>query len=112
MAVNYKPLNRNQEWSSDEKKVLRKLFGLAEAAADPSTSATISRLVVHKTLAGKLDANEEQDIRTLFDGLRTAIDADDTGYDIVQHSTAFRMNGPKKKIIKTMAEAVVAMISA
>jgi len=78
MAVNYKPLNRDNTWNEDKKIALRRLFGLAEVAAAGATAATISRSVVNRTIAGKLDAGEEQDIRTLFDGLRRAM-TDTTG---------------------------------
>jgi hypothetical protein len=113
MAVNYKPLNRNQEWGTEAKAVLRKLFGLAEVAADPSTSATISRKVINRTIAGKLSASEEQCIRTLFGGLREAMDDDDTAYDITPHVTNNGMDSARRtKIIKNMAQSVVDMISA
>lgn len=112
MAVNYKPLNRDNTWSEDQKIVLRRLFGLAETAADPSTSSVISREVVNRTLAGKLPADQEQDIRTLFIGLRTAIDNDDTTYDVGQHFAADSFRGNQRRIVKGMAQAVVDMISA
>jgi len=113
MAVNYKPLNRNQEWGTDAKAAIRRLFGLAEVAADPSTSATISRTVVNRTLAGKVSANEAQAFRTLFAGLRTAIDADNTSYDINDHVTNCPFDSARRtKIIKNMAQSVVDMISA
>jgi hypothetical protein len=112
MAVNYKPLNRDQEWSVDEKNVYRKLFGLAETAADPSTSATISRTVVNQTLAGKVGAGEEQDLRSLFAGLRTAIDDDDTAYDLQPHFAADSWTGNHRRIVRAMAQSVVDMISA
>ena len=113
MAVNYKPLNRNQEWSSDQKNVLRKLFGSAEIAADPSTSALISREIVNRTLGGKLSANEEQAIRSLFIGLRDAIDNDNTSYDLQPHVTNSPFDSARRtKIIKNMAQSVVDMISA
>jgi len=92
--------------------VYRKLFGLAETAADPSTSATISRSVVNRTLAGKLSATEEQDVRTLFAGLRDAIDNDNTSYDLQPHFAGDRWTGNKRRIIKAMAQSVVDMISA
>ena len=110
MAVSNAALNRSQEWSSDEKKVLRKIFDLAQTAATSSTSSVISPTVVHTTCAGKLSAQEELDIRALMNGIRGAIDATDNTYDVVPHTTAFRMNGEKKKIIRVMAEAVVAQI--
>ena len=112
MAVNYKPLNRNQEWTEDQKIVYRRLFGLAEVAADPSTPATISRSVVNRTLAGKVSASEMQDLRSLFIGLRTAIDDDDTAYDLQPHFAADSWTGNKRKIVKAMAQSVVDMISA
>lgn len=112
MANDYKPLNRNSSWSSDQKAVLRKLFGLAEAAAAPSTSTEISREIINKTLAGKLSATAEQDIRSLFDGLRKAIDDDDTAYDLQPHFTADRWTGNERRIIKALAQSVVDQISA
>lgn len=113
MAVNYKPLNRNQEWSTDAKSAIRRLFGLAETAADPSTSSIISREVVNRTLAGKVSAKEEQAFRSLFEGLRTAIDNDDTSYDIQPHVTNSPWDSARRtKIIKNMAQSVVDMISA
>ena len=113
MAVNYKPLNRNQEWGTDAKRAIARLFGLAETAADPSDSSVISRDVVNRTLAGKLGAEEEQAMRSLFIGLRSAIDADDTSYDITPHFTSNSFSSARRtKIIKNMAQSVVDMISA
>lgn len=113
MAVNYKPLNRNQEWGTDAKRAIARLFGLAETAAAPSTSATISRSVVNRTLAGKVGADEEQSFRSLFEGLRNAMDADNASYDITPHVTNCAFGSARRtKIIKNMANEVVAMISA
>jgi len=113
MAVDYKPLRRNQEWGTDAKRAISKLFGLAEDAADPSTSSEISRKIVHKTLAGKVSAGEQQAFQTLFAGLRTAMDNDDTTYDIKTHVTSCRWDSARRtKIIKDMAQDVVDMISA
>jgi hypothetical protein len=112
MAINYNPLNRNSSWSTDQKNVLRKVFGLAETAAAPSTSATISRTVLNRALGGKLPANQEQDIRSLFAGLRDAIDADDTAYDLSDHFAADSWTGNERRIIRAMAQSVVDMISA
>ena len=112
MANDYNPLQRNSSWSTDAKKVLRKLFALAETAANPSTSATISGSVVNRIIAGKLSSTEEQDIRSLFVGLRTAIDADDTAYDLQPHFSADRWTGNERRIIKALAQSVVDQISA
>lgn len=113
MAVDYKPLRRNQEWSTDAKRAIAKLFALAETAAAPSVSTTISRDVVNRTLAGKIDAGEEQAMRSLFIGLRAAIDADNTAYDLTPHLTNCAFGSSRRtKIIKNMAQSVVDMISA
>jgi hypothetical protein len=112
MAVNYKPLRRCQEWHTSEKRAFEKLFGLAETAADPSTSTVISRTTVNRTLAGKTDAGTEQDLRSLFAGLRTAIDNDDTGYDLQPHFASDTQTGNKRRIFRAMAQSVVDMISA
>ena len=108
--MNFASLNRNQEWSSDEKKVLRKLFTLAESAATGGDSTIISPTVVHTTCGQKLNSNDYLDIRALMKGLRSAIDAADTSYDVVQHTTAFRMEASKKRIIKDLAEVIVPQI--
>ena len=112
MANNYKPLRRNSSRSTDEKRALEKLFGLAEDAADPSTSTEISRKIVNRTLAGKLSASAEQDLRSLFDGLRTAIDDDNTAYDLQPHFAADRWTGNERRIVKALAQSVVDQISA
>jgi hypothetical protein len=113
MAVDYKPLRRNQEWGTDAKRAISKLFGLAEVAAAPSTSSVISRSIINRTLAGKVDAGEEQAFRSLFIGLREAIDNDDTAYDLQPHLTNCAFGSSRRtKIVKQMAQAVVDMISA
>ena len=113
MAVDYKPLRRNQEWGTEAKRAIAKLFGLAEAAAAPSTSSEISRTIVNRTLAGKVSANEEQAFRSLFEGLRQAMDDDDTAYDLQPHVTNCAWDSSRRtKIIKNMAQSVVDMISA
>jgi hypothetical protein len=110
MAIDHKPLRRCQEWSTDEKRVLSKLFDLAFTAATGSSSI-ISRKVVNRTLAGKLDAGSEQDIRALFAILRTRIDDTDTTPAFGDHFGSTRWTGNKRRIIKAMAETVVAAIT-
>jgi len=110
MAINHKPLRRCQEWSTDEKRVLSKLFDLAFTAAT-GASTIISREVVNRTIAGKLDAGSEQDIRALFEVLRTRIDDTDTTPALGPHFGASRWTGNKKRIIKGMAETVIAAIT-
>jgi hypothetical protein len=70
----------------------------------------ISPKVVHLTCGSKLNESDYLDIRALFAGIRSAIDATDNAYDVVQHTTGFKMDSSKKRVIKTMAEAVVAQI--
>lgn len=110
MAINHKPLLRCQEWSTDEKRVLSKLFDLAFTAAT-GASTIISREVVNRTLAGKLDAGSEQDIRALFAVLRQRIDDTSTTAIGAEHFGASRWTGNKKRIIKAMAATVVAAIT-
>lgn len=112
MAVNYKPLRRTNEWGTDKKRVIERAFALAETAADPSTSATISRDAIHAKFRGKLSAQEEQDFRAIFDALRTAIDDDNTSFDIDPHLGATRFTSAQKRVIRAMCNSVIAMISA
>lgn len=112
MAVDYKPLYQEQEWSTDEKRALARVFALAEVAAAPSVSSTISRAVIHKELGGKLAADERHDLFQVFQGLRAAIDADNASYDIDPHFSAHRWNGNKERVIRAMANSVIAMVSA
>lgn len=112
MALDYKPLNRLQQFTLDQKKALRKLFGLAWTASDPSTPATISRTVIQKACSGHFSANERRDIDALFKELRSAIDADDNARDLESVFGAFCMDGYKRRALKTMADAVVANIAA
>ena len=112
MAVDYKPLNRNQTWSTPEKEALRGVFALAETAAAPSDSSVISRTAIQRKVGGRLNATEQHGIRTLFAGLRDAMDTDDTGYVIKTHIGSTHWSGQKHKIITDMAQAVVDQISA
>lgn len=112
MAVSNAALNRSQDWSSDQKKVLRKVFATAQSAALAENSALVSRSIVHTQLAGKLDSLEEQDIRSLMEGIRYAIDNNNASYDLQPHFTADRWTGNKRRVIKAMAQAVVDQIPA
>lgn len=112
MAVDYKNLYREQEWSSDEKIALNRVFALAETAANPSTSSVISDAVVHKALGGKLAADEYHDLRKVFNGLRVAIDADNASFNIAPYFSGHRWVGNKRRVIEQMADEVIAQISA
>jgi hypothetical protein len=104
MAIDHKPLRREQEWSTDEKRVISKFFNLAFASANDSTAFT--RNAINRILAGKLDAGSEQDLRALAIVLTTAIDNNDTALDLGPHFGASRWTGNKKRIIKAMAQTV------
>lgn len=111
MAVDYKPLNRQQDFSVDQKKSLKKVFQAAEASAlvDPASS-TITRTDVHTILAGYWDGDARHDIQALMKEIRSAISATDNARNIDSVVGAFRMTGNKKRVIRTMANAVIAQI--
>ena len=108
--MNFNSLNRNQEWSSDEKAVYRKLFNLGEAAALGEDEELVNRSIVHTTIAGKLSAEEAQDMRSLFIGIRSAITAQNPDYDLQPHFTADSYTGNKRRIVKGLAQQVVDQI--
>lgn len=109
MAVDYKPLNRQQDFTVDQKKSLKKIFQAAELAAVGS-SALISRTIVHTALAGYWDGDAKHDIQALMKEIRSAIDATDNARNIDSVVGSFRMGGNKRRVIRTMADAVIAMI--
>ena len=110
MAVDYKPLNRNQEFSTAQKAALKKIFGFAEAAATGSDSSLISNQIVHTTLAGYFSANADRDIKALCKAFRAAVDAQDNAYDLDSVFGAMCMETRSKRTIKTMANAVIAQV--
>jgi hypothetical protein len=111
MAVDYKPLNRNQEFSTPQKAAIKKIFGFAEvaAAAAPDASA-ISRTIVHTVMSGHFSANADRDIRALFKEFRSAIAAQDSSRDLDSTFGGMCMEGTQRRLLKTMANAVVAQI--
>jgi len=110
MAVDYKPLNRNQEFSTPQKAALKKIFGFAEAAATGGDSTIVSRKKVHLALSGHFSANDRADIQALMKEIRDASDDADNARDLSSVFGAWRMEGAKRLVIKTMANAVVAQI--
>lgn len=111
MAVDYKPLNRQQDFSVAQKAALKKVFLAAEASAlvAPS-STTISRSQVHTILAGYFDGDAQHDIQALMKEIRDAITDTDAARDITSVVGAWRMGGNRKRVIKAMANAVIAQI--
>ena len=106
MALNFKPLQRCAYWSTDGKRVITKLFTLLVASAPTTGVSDISRSIVNRTIAGKLSATEEQDLRSLCNGLRDAIAAGDTSYDISDHFANDRWHGNQRRIIRALAQEV------
>jgi hypothetical protein len=109
MAVDYKPLNRQQDFTVQQKASLKKIFQAAEAAAAGSSSA-VSRELVHRYLANHWDGDARHDIQALMAAIRAAVDATNNAYDIDSVISAFRMEGNKKKVLRVMANAVIAAI--
>jgi hypothetical protein len=111
MAVDYKPLNRNQEFSTPQKAALKKIFGYAEtAAAAAPSAAAISRTIIHTVMSGHFSANMDRDIRALFKEFRSAIAAQDSSRNLDTVFGGMCMEGTQRRLIKTMANAVIAQI--
>jgi hypothetical protein len=110
MAVNYAQLNRHQEWSTPQKASLKKVFTAAEAAATGGDSTLVSALIVHRAMGGRFSAQEYADIRRLMQEIRDASDAADNARDISTVMGAFSLEGSKREILRTMANAVIAQI--
>jgi len=111
MAVDYAPLNRNQEFTTPQKAALKKAFGFAEVAAVGASTA-VSRKKVHLALSGHFPENDKRALQVLFAEIRSAVDATDNARDINSlMSGAFSIEGAKRKVIKTMANSAIAMIT-
>jgi len=112
MAVDYKPLNRHQEFSTPQKAALKKIFGLAEAGAASGTGATggFTRTIVHTALSGHFSANADRDIKALFKRFREEIGDQNSSADLSSTFGAMCFESTKKKVLKTMAETVIADI--
>jgi len=110
MAVDFKPLNRNEDFSVDQKAALKKVFTAGQAAATGGDSTLASAKIVHTALAGFFSGDDKHDIMALFRHIRKASDAANSSYDITSVIGGFHMNGSCRKVIKTMANAVIAQI--
>ena len=111
MAVDYKPLNRNQEFSTPQKAALKKIFGFAEVAAAAAPAITaITRTIIHTAMSGHFSANMDRDVRQLFKHFRVEIAAQNSTADLDSVFGGMCMEGTQRRILKTMAEAVVADI--
>ena len=110
MAVDYKPLNRQQDFTVQQKAALKKVFVAGEAAATGGDSTLVSRKLIHLAMGGWFDGDAKHDVQALFKEIRSASDAADNARDIDSVLGAFRMGGNKRRVIRTMADAVIAQI--
>lgn len=110
MAVSYVSLNRNQEFSTPQKAAIKKIFGLAEAAATGSDSTLVSRTLVHLALGGHFSPNAVRDIKALMREIQSAVDAQDNARDLNSTFGVMCMETRQRKILKTMANAVIAQV--
>lgn len=110
MAVNYKPLNRQQDWTVQQKAALKKIFQAAEAAAVGGDSSLVNRTLVHTYLAGHFSGDDHHDIQALMKAIRDASDAADNARNIDSVVGSFRMNGNRKRVLRIMSNDVIAQI--
>ena len=110
MAVDFKPLNRQQDFTVQQKEALKKVFTFAENAATGSDSTIVSRTKCHLALAGHFSGDDKHDIQALMKEIRDAIDATDNARDIDSVLGAFRMGGNKRRVIRVMANEVISQI--
>lgn len=109
-GVDYKSLNRSADLSTLQKKALKKVFLAGEAAAQNSEPKLCNTTIIHRAVGGWFSGDEQGDIQALFKAVRTAIDTSDTKYDLTHVVGSFRMGGTRRRLLRTMAEAVVAQI--
>ena len=110
MALNFDSLNREGNWTVDQKRDIKRLFNIAETAATGGSSADFQREDVQRTLMTHFDGVEKHDLSRLMDGLRSAVDATDNAYDVSIHISASRLGGNKRRVIRALADAVVTQI--
>ena len=102
--IDYKSLYRYGGFSIDQKKHLARLLQTAEAA---TTSAELSRDVVHQKLRGKFARNEKEKWQTLFEGIRAAIDASDNTFDLSPYIRGWR-NYELVRLARSWGSTIVA----
>ena len=110
MNVDYKSLNRNSDLSTAQKKALKKVFLAGEVAAHHGESELCSQILIHRAIGGWFSGDEKGDIQSLFKVIRKAIDTSDATCDISNVISSFRMDGGKRKLLRTMAVAVIGQI--
>ena len=110
MAVDFKALNRQQDFTVQQKAALKKVFQAGEAAAVGGDSTLAGRTLIHLAMGGWFSGDDKHDIQALFKEIRSASDAADSSRDIDSVLGAFRMGGNKRRVIRTMADAVIAQI--
>lgn len=110
MAVSFASMNRQQDWTVQQKAALKKIFLAAESAATGGDSSLVNRTLVHTYLAGHFSGDDHHDIQALMKEIRDASDAADNARNIDSVVGSFRMTGNRKRVIKQMANAVIAQI--
>lgn len=111
MAVDYKPLNRNQEFTTAQKAALKKVFAAMYQMCINSDVSYCTRKFVHRALAAHFSGLVYDDIFVLYDYIlenMLALDNSNTSETVVG---TFRMSSEQKKIIRVMADAVLVDIS-
>lgn len=111
MAIDFRPLNRHQEFSTPQKAALKKVFTLLEQAAVNSNINLCTPTMVHLAMGGKFSAADEADIKALCKFIREATVALDPTRDVSHVLGAFRMEGTKKKVIKTIGQYIATQVS-
>lgn len=110
MAVDYKRLNRQQDWNVQQKAALKKVFQAFESAATGSDSALCSRTIIHNAMSGHFDGDFKHDVQQLGEAFRTAVDAQDNAASIVGVMSSFRAGGNKRRVLRLMADEAITQI--
>lgn len=111
MAVDYKPLNRNQEFTTGQKAALKKVFAAMYEMCINSDASYCTRKFFHRALAAHFSGLEYDDLFALYEFLRDRMEALDNTTMPDSVVSTFRMNTAQKKIIRVMATAVAVDIS-
>jgi hypothetical protein len=108
--VDYKPLNRRDDWTVQQKASIKKIFLAAESAATKGDSTLVSRTFVHNALAGNFDGDHRHDIQALMKEVRAAINNVDNTRSIDSVVGSFRMGGHQRRVLRVMANDVISQI--
>lgn len=111
MALDFKPLNRQQDYTVQQKAAIKKLFTAAcefATSADAASGKIISRSGVHTVMAGDFSGDEKHDMQRVFKWVRLKITNENApnidGMD--EAFMGYRSTGNKKKVIRELAQYV------